>query len=160
MRQRHAQRFGNDLRCGRRPQELASAAGRSASAASRCSRFFQRDFTVGKPCPDGLHFPRVFACRGGKRHSARNNYARQVVLRRQGHHHRGQTLVACRHANDTSAGGQRPDQSLQYDCGIVAKRQAVHHADGPLRPAVAGVADVGGKRQRFLPIQFLGRRSH
>ena len=41
VRQRHAERFGDDLRGGRGAEELATAAGRGARAAAKLRGFLQ-----------------------------------------------------------------------------------------------------------------------
>ncbi len=61
VRERHAKRFADHLRCGGRAQELAAAAGRSAGATSGAGGFFERDLAVSEAHADGLHAGRILA---------------------------------------------------------------------------------------------------
>ena len=81
----------------------------------------------------------------------------QVFRAREGHHHGGQPLVAGGDAEHSLAARQRSNQAAEDDGGIVAIREAVHHAGRPLGPAVARVGDHAGKRDDIEPSQLLGR---
>ncbi len=109
---------------------------------------------------DRLDLAGVFAVARRQRHAAGNEHAGQVLRARQGHHHRGQPLVAGGDAEHSLAARQRSDQPPEDDRGIVAIRQAVHHPGRPLRAAVARVGNHAGKRHDVEPPQFLGRLLH
>ncbi len=146
VRQRKPQRLADNLRRGRGAQKLAASARRRAGAAAHFGGIFERDLLLRKACADGLHFGRVFARLGQQRDPAGHQHRGLRAQRRQRHHHRGQTLVACGHAHDAFARGQRAHQPSQHRCGIVAIGQRVHHACGALRAAVAGIG--AGSRER------------
>ena len=80
--------------------------------------------------------------------------------RGQRHHHRRQALVAGGDAEHAAARRQRADQPAEDQGGVVPVREAVHHPDRALRPAVAGVGDEAGERQALEPAQLLRGRLH
>ena len=55
---------------------------------------------------------------------------------------------------------QRTNQPAQHHGRIVAIRQAIHHADGALRAAVARIGAEAGERHAAEPSNLLGRRLH
>ena len=63
----------------RRPEELASAAGRRAGAAADIGRVLERDLAVREPRADGLHARRVFAFDRQQRHAAGHQHAGQIA---------------------------------------------------------------------------------
>ena len=83
----------------------------------------ERDLAVGEARADRLHLARVLAVRRRQRHAAGHEHARQVAQRRQRQHHRGQPLVAGRHAEHALARRQRADQPPQHDRRVVAVRR-------------------------------------
>lgn len=112
------------------------------------------------PHAQRLNFGGVLGVFGWQSDSAGHNHSGQIVHRRESQHHRRQTLVAGRDADDSFTSRHRPNQPPQHHGRIVAIRQAVHHAGRPLRSPVARIADERRERQFFQPIQFLGRRLH
>ena len=151
MRHGEAERLGHHLRGRRRAEELAAAAGRRARAASEFGGLLERELPVGVARADGLHRAGIDAVGGRQRDAAGHGDGRHVVTRGQRHQHRRQALVAGRDANHRAARGQRSDQPPQHQRRVVAIRQAVHHAGGALRAAVARVGDKAGKRQQARP---------
>ncbi|MDB5348630.1 MAG: YjhG yagF: putative dehydratase, YjhG/YagF [Schlesneria sp.] len=141
-------------------QELAASTGRATGSTARFGGFFERDFAVGEASSDGLDFTRVFALGGWQGDSAGDDDAGEIVLRGEGHHHGGEAFVAGGDADDPFASWQRSDQTFQHDGGVVAIGEAIHHADGPLRAAIAGIANVRCERQGFESIEFFGGGSH
>ena len=164
MRQRKPQRLADDLRRGRRAQKLAASAGRRTGAATHFSSIFERDLLLRKARADALHLGRILAGFGQQRDPTRNQHCGLRPQRRQRHHHRGQSLVAGRHAHHAFARGQRAHQPAQHRCRIVAIRQRVHHACRALRAAVAGIGARSRERrsaQRFqLPRGFGHQQAH
>ena len=124
------------------PPGVAQAA-QPSSAASR---------TVSLPCvkraPMVCTAPASSPTVGGQRHAAGHDDHREVALRGQRQHHRGQALVAGRHAHHAAPRGQRADQAAEHDGRVVAVGEAVHHAERALRAAVARVAHEAGERRR------------
>ncbi len=106
-------------------------------------RIVQADQIVGKARADGLHRAGVLRVLARQGHAAGHDDAGQVVATGQGHHGRGQSLVARCDAHDALAQRQRTDQPAHGDGGVVAVGKAVEHADGALRASVARVADIG-----------------
>ena len=146
VRQRQAERLADDLRRGRGAEELAAAARAGAGPAAQVGGFLQGDLAVGEACADGLNLAGVLAFCGRQRDAAGNQYARQIAHGCQGHHHRGQTLVAGGDAEHAPARvGKRSDQPAEDLGSIVAIRQAVHHTGRALRSAVARVGDKTGE---------------
>ena len=90
-------------------------------------------------------------------HAARNQNRRQVAQRRQGHHHRGQSLVAGRDTHHRAPRGQRADQPPEQLRGVVAVGKRVEHAGGALRAPVARVRAKAGKRNGAQLLQFARR---
>ncbi len=154
------QRFGHHLAGGSRPQELAAPARRGAGPAGQLGGFFQADQPVGKARADRLHLAGVLAFLGQQGHPARHDHPRQLVLGGDGDHHRRQALVAGGHAHHPAPRGQRAHQAAQHHGGVVAVRQAVHHAGGALGAPVARVADVAGEGRRPQAGEFLGSGLH
>ena len=52
---------------------------------------------------------------------------------------------------------QRPGETPEKDGGVIAIRQAVEHAGGSLRPAIAGIGTKPGKGNDLQPAKFLRR---
>ena len=148
VRQRHAQRFADHLRSGRRAQELAASAGRGAGAAEIFRGGFERDLVVRKARAHRLHPPGVLALFGQQRHAAGHQHAGKVVHRGERHHHGRQSFIAGGHPDHAPARGQRADQAAEDGGGVVAIGQAVEHAGRALRAAVAGVGAVRGEGNR------------
>ena len=160
MHESQAQRFGHNLggRCS--AEELAAAAGRSAGAAAQFGGLFHCDFAVGEAGADGLYFAGVLAVAGGKGYAAGHDHNRQFALRREGDHHRRQTLVASADAHDPLSCRQRPDQAAQDDGGVVSVGQRVHHPGRALRTAITGVGHEAGKRHHSQLFEPRGRGLH
>ena len=78
--------------------------------------------------------------------------------RGQGHHHRGQPLVAGGHAHDTRRASAANGSIGAKYCGIVAIRQAVEHARRALGATIARVRDQPGEGYCLQTPEFLGRR--
>ena len=100
---------------------------------------------------DRLHLAGVLAVGRRQRHAAGHDDGGQVAAAGQRHQHRGQALVAGRDADHRPARRQRADQPPQHDRGVVAVRQAVHHARRALRAAVARIGDEAGERDAAAP---------
>ncbi len=98
MRQRHAKRFTDNLSRGRCPQKLTAAPGTGACAATKVRCLLQRYFTVGEARADGLNLACVLTYGGRQGDASGDEHAGQIMHRRKRHHHRGQALVAGRHA--------------------------------------------------------------
>ena len=79
MRNRDAQRFGDDLRRGGRPQKLAASTRRGAGPAAHLGGFDQADLAVSVPRPDRLDLAGVFAVLGGKGHAAGHEHPGDVL---------------------------------------------------------------------------------
>ena len=88
---------------------------------------------------DGLHLGGVFSDRRRQHHAAGNQDARQVRRPRQGHHHRGQTFITSRDAQDALPSRQGPDQPPKNLSRVIAVSQAVHHAGRPLGSSITGI---------------------
>ncbi len=160
MWQREAERLADDLRRGRRPEELAATTGRAARAAAELRGLVERQLAVGEARADRLHLARILAVCRWQRDATRHQHARQLAHGDESEHHGRQALVASRHAQHAAAGGQRADESPEHLRRIVAVREAVHHADRSLRAAVTGIGTVCGEWQRRECAELLGRRLH
>ena len=145
VRHGEAERFGHDLRGGRRAEKLAAAARRRARAAAELGGLLERELAVRVARADRLHRAGVDAVGRRQRDAARARPRREIARSRERHQHRGQPLVAGADADDPASRRQRADQPPQHDGGIVPVRQAVHHARRPLCAAVAGVGDEAGE---------------
>jgi len=154
--QRQAQSFADHLRAGCGPHELAASAGGAASSAAQERGFLQRNLAVREPDADSLDAPRVLTFLGGQCHAARDEDARQIVHAGQRHHHRGQTLVAGRDAQDAAARGQRANQPAEQSGRIVTIRQAVEHRGGALRAAIARIGACARERNRAACMKLTG----
>ena len=64
----------------------------------------------------------------------------------EGHHHRGQALVAGGDTDDAFSRRVRTDESAEDRRRVVAVGQGIHHPVGALGAAVAGIADEAGER--------------
>ncbi len=148
VRQCQPQRLGNDLRGRGGAQELATAAGRGAGAATQLGRLLQADLAVGEARADRLDRAGVLALDRWEGDSARHQDRRQMRGAGQGHQHRRQALVAGRHADHRMAGGQRADQAAEHLRGVVAVGQAVEHPLGALGAPVARVGAIAGEGHR------------
>ncbi len=154
---RQSEGLGDDLRRGGGTEELAAAAGAAASAAAQFRRLGQRQLAVGVARPDRLDLAGVFPVARRQRHSPGDQHTGKMLRARQGHHHRGQALVARGDAQHTLPPRQRADQPAEDDGRVVAIRQAVHHAGRALGAAVAWVGDHPGERHDVEPAQLFGR---
>ena len=156
VRQRHAQRFADDLRRRGGAEKLAAAARASAGAAAQLGGLFERRSRHARnarrwfeSCPR----PRR---RRRQRDAAGHEDAGQIAQPGQRHHHRRQSLVAGRDADARRArcGSERISRRKTI-ARVVAIGQAVHHAGRALRAAVAGVGDSkpanghAAERRRF-----------
>jgi hypothetical protein len=92
VRQRQPERLPDDLRGRRRPEELATAARRTAGATAELGRLLERQLAVGEARTDRLHLARVLAVRRRQRDAARHEHARQIAHGNERQHHRGQPL--------------------------------------------------------------------
>ncbi len=153
--ERHPERLGHDLRRRRGAEELAAAAGRRAGGAAELGGLAHRQLAVREAHADRLHRARVLAHGRRQRHAAGHDDDRQVALRRQREHHRGQALVARRHAHHAAPRGQRPDQAAEHDRGVVAVGEALHHPERALRAPVARVAHEARERRRATAVELL-----
>ena len=128
VRHGEAQRLGDDLRRGRRAEELASAARRRARAASELRGLLERELAVREARADRLHVARVFAVRRRQRDAARARATRGRSRSRPAPS--ASPAGPCRrcHADDAAARRQRADQPPQHHRRVVPVRQAVHHA--------------------------------
>ena len=160
VRERHAQRFAHHLRSGGRAQKLASAAGRSAGAASGAGSFFERDLAVSEAHADGLHAGRIFTVGGQQADPSGHQDGGQIARAGERHHHGRQSFVAGGEADHGAAGRQRADQAAEDDGGVVAVRQRIEHAGCALRAAIAGVGAITGERHCTRRLQFLSRGLH
>ena len=115
---------------------------------------------MGKSSPDRLYFAGVLAICRGQRHTARYQYARQVVHGRQGDHHRRQSLVAGSHPENALPGRQRTYETAKYGGGVVAVREAVHHTGSTLRPSITGIGAKGSEGDVAETGKLLCRRLH
>ena len=135
------ERLADDLRGGRRAEELAAAAGRGAGAAAELGGFFQRSLAVREARADRLDLARVLAVApaAASRRRARARRAGRASPPAPSSSPAGPCRRSRRRARP--ARRQRADQPAEDDRGVVAIGQAVHHAGRALRPAVAGVGD-------------------
>ena len=160
MRQSQPQRLAHHLRRCRGAQELASAARRSAGAATNFGRILQRDLILSKARADGLHLSRILARLRQQGYASGNKNGGLLSRRGQRHHHGRQPLVAGGNAHHALAGGQRAHQAAQHNGRIVAKRQRVQHARCALGAAIAGIGACSRKRNRAQCLQFARGFSH
>jgi hypothetical protein len=160
MRERHAQRLADHLRGSGGAQELASAAGRRASAAQHIGGILQGHLTACEARSGGLHFAGVLAIRRLQGDAAGNQNAGERARGGESHHHRREALVASGHTDYTAARGQGTDQAAEDAGGVVAVSQRVEHAGGALRAAVAGVGAVGGEGDGPERFELPGRGFH
>ena len=156
MRQRHAQRLGDDLRRRRRAEELAAAAGRCRRRGSPVSAAsLERDLAVREARADRLHLAGVFALGRRQRHAAGNEDRRQIVHRRERHHHRGQSLVAGRDADARRlrVGSER----ISRRNTIAASLRYGRLSNMPVVPCVRpsqGSVTIAGERHRAMRLQL------
>ena len=130
------------------------------SAAAKFGGFLERNLAVGKAGTDGLDLGRVLAIAGWERDAAGDEYTRQIVHRRQRHHHGREPFVTRGDTEHSPARRQGTDESAKDLGGIIAVREAIHHADGSLRSTVARIGDETGKRDAVMGSQLLGGRLH
>ena len=160
VRQGQAERLAHDLRGRGRAHELAAAARRAAGAATHLGGVVEGDFTLGEAGGEGLDLGGVLAFLGAERGAAGHEDAGQVFRAGQGHHHRGQALVAGGDADDSAAGGQRANEPAEEDRGVVAVGQAVEHRGRAVRAAVAGIAHIAGEGRGAVRRQRAGGLLH
>lgn len=103
---------------------------------------------MGEADGEGLDLRGVFALFGAEGGAPGDEDAREMFRAGEGHHHRGQTLVAGGDADDAATGGERTDETAEDDGGVVAVGQAVEHRGRAVGTTVARIADVAGKRSR------------
>ena len=113
-----------------------------------------------KRAPMDCTVPASSASFAGSVTPARDEDARQVPHRGERHHHRGEALVARGYPEDPAARRERADQAPEDLRRVVPVRQAVHHPDRALGPAVARVGDEAGERQALEATQLVGGRLH
>src|SRR5258706_11413609 len=92
MGQRHAERLPYGLRGRGGAEELTTAPGGSAGAASQIRRFLQRDQSMRKTRSNCLDSPRVFSLFWRQCHAAGNEDAWKITYSRERHHHGGEAL--------------------------------------------------------------------
>ena len=155
-----AECLGHDLGGGGRAEELAAAARAAARSTAERRGLLQREVAVDVADADRLNFTGVLPLRRRQGDAARHEHARQVGHAGQREHHRGDTLVAGRHADHALAPGQRANQAAEHGGRVVAVGQAVHHPGRALRAAVAGVGDHCGERHHAGPTQLFGGLPH
>ena len=160
MRQRHTERFCDDLRRRGGAEELASTARRSARAASHRRRVVEADQIVREARTETLNLSGVFGIARWKCHAARHDDAGQLLAAGQREHRCGQSLVAGCDAEHARRSRQRSDQPPHDDRRVVAIGQAVEHAGRALRSPVARIAAVDGERDGARRAQRLRRTAH
>ena len=150
VRQRQAERLADDLRRGRRAEELAAAAGRGAGAAAELGRFLQRDqrrARSARRCVCTL--PASSPSLGGQRDAAGHEHAGQVARSRPAPS--SSPAGPCRRWRRRArpAPGQRADQPAEDDaprrCGTAGCRTC------PCVPCVRpshGSVTAAGERHR------------
>ena len=97
---------------------------------------------------------------GRQRDAAGHQHAWELSHPGQGHHHRGQTLVARGNSHHPAAPRERPDQPPKHDGGVVAVGQAVHHPGSALRAAIAWVGAEAREGQAAKTFDFPGGGLH
>ena len=148
------------MRGGRRSEELAAAAGRTARLTTELAGGGERELAVREASADSLNLAGILAASRRERDAPGHEHARQVPHGGQGHHHGGQALVAGGDTDHSAPGRERPDQPPQDLGGVIAIGQRVHHSRRPLCPSVAGVAAVTSERDRALVSQLEGSLLH
>ena len=160
MAERHPKRFGDDLRRGRRAEELAAPARGRTGAAAEIGGILQRNLIVHVAHANRLDARGILAFHRQQRDAARDEHAGQVVHAGQRHHHRRQPFIAGRDAEHTASGRQRSDQPAEHRRRVVAIGQAVEHRRRALRPSVARIGAGAGERDRARCLELTRRRFH
>jgi hypothetical protein len=157
VRQRHPERFTDDLGCRGSAEKLTTTARRATGAAAEISRFLKRNQSVRESYADGLDRTRVFTILGRQHDATWHEHARQIAHSCQRHHHGWKSLVARRHADHSRACRQRANQPSKNHRRVIAKWKAIEHSSSPLRTAIAGVGAKRGERQSFQAAQLFRR---
>ena len=96
VRECHAESLGDDLRCGGSAQELTTPTGTRTGPAAELRGFGQGELAMRIPRTDRLDLAGVFTVARRQRHTSRDQHRGKLLRARQGHHHRGESLIARR----------------------------------------------------------------
>ena len=149
VRQRQAERLADDLRRGRRAEELAAAAGAGAGPAAQLGRLSQRELAVREAGADRLDLAGVLAVERGEQvtppgtrtHGRSCIAARAIIIA-------GRPLSQVATPSTPLRVGSERISRRKTMRRVVAIGQAVHHAGGALRAAVARIGADAGERDR------------